>query len=137
MPQMIEHIDAIARREQRTVLFLEFHPQDRMARRNYRYQQDPVRSGVLDWLDAQHVAWEPCGPFVTTAMALAYLGQVYLAVPFVKTLPEYLNLQYYFEFPNGNMRIPGVRFYALSLEQALINVAHDAPGYWQEWAEQF
>lgn len=61
MPQIIDHIDAIARRLQRAALYLEFHAEDRSERRAYRYQQDAMRVRVMDWLDASHVNWQAAG----------------------------------------------------------------------------
>ena len=52
MPQLIAHIDAIARQQRRTILYLEFHPAERVAWRSYRHEHDPVRAGILAWLDA-------------------------------------------------------------------------------------
>ena len=53
MPGLIEHIDAIARRKGRAMLYLEFHPQTFGEWRRYRYGDDPTRTEVLAWLDAQ------------------------------------------------------------------------------------
>lgn len=44
MPELIEHIDGIARKEGRDVLYLEFHPQDFSAWRRYRFGDDPMRA---------------------------------------------------------------------------------------------
>ena len=63
MPQLIDHIDAIARKRQRAVLYLEFHPKSHEESRLYRHDDDAVRSSMLDWFDAQAIAWQPCGPY--------------------------------------------------------------------------
>jgi hypothetical protein len=43
----------------------------------------------------------------------------------------------YLEYPDGTMRFKNVCFYALSLEIAMQNAHHDAPGFWEKWAENF
>lgn len=135
MPELIEHIDAIGRRKGRAVLYLEFHPP--AARRSYRYADDATRSSVQAWLNAHGIGWQACGPFANPQIQAPYLGQVYLDLPFDEDLPIYQELRDYLELPNGNMRQPGVRFYVLPLEHAMDNAAHDAPGYWENWAQQF
>jgi len=137
MPGLIEHIDAIARRKGRAVLYLEFHPQPHAAWREYRFADDPKRAEVLAWLDAHGVCWTLCGPFANPARLPPYLGQVYLDVPFDDVLPAYRALRDYLEHADGTMRHAGVRFHAMPLEQALENAAHDEPGFWERWAEGF
>jgi hypothetical protein len=137
MPGLIEHIDAIARAENRAVLYLEFHPPALGGWRNYRFEEDPARIGVLGWLDEHHVGWRPCGPFADPRTMASYLGQVYLDVPYDEFLPEYQMLRDFLEHPDGTMRHAGVRFYAMSLDHAMKNAEHDDPGYWEHWAEEF
>lgn len=127
MPALIEHIDAIARRQQRAVLFLEFHPHDDW--RYYRCETDTMRATVLAWLDQHGVAWQPCGPFADPGNPGRYLGQVWLEVPFDDTLPPYCTLRGYLERGDGSMRHAGVRFNVMPLAYAGRNAAHDEPGY--------
>lgn len=134
MPVCLEHIDAIARQVGRAVLYLEFHP---LNRENYRHEADRCRLEVLDWLTSYGIRWRRCGAFADPQRMPPYLGQVYLDVPFDENLPTYREVRDYLELPNGNMRRPGVRFYVLSLEAAMKNAAHDEPGYWEQWANQF
>jgi len=137
MPGLIAHIDAIARKKQREVLYLEFHPQPRAEWRNYRYEDDVTRTAILAWLDANHIPWTRCGPFADRRVMAPWLGQVYLDVPYDETLPEYRVLRDYLEHPDGSMRHEGVRFYALPLDLAMENAEHDEPGFWERWAEGF
>ncbi|MVW64204.1 hypothetical protein GPY61_30170 [Massilia sp. NEAU-DD11] len=137
MPRHIEHIDAIARKKGRAVLYLEFHPKPFKEWRDYRYEDDPTRAAVLAWLDAQGVPWVECGPFANPNLMAPYLGQVYLDVPYDDTLPEYRTLCDYLEHPDGSMRHEGVRFYAMPLDHAMKNAEHDDPGFWERWAEDF
>lgn len=137
MPGLIEHIDAIARREQRAVLYLEFHPRPYAEWKDYRFEDDAMRNAVLAWLDGQGVPWIPCGPFADPCVMAPYLGQVYLHVPHDESLEAYQVLRDYLEYPDGSMRHPGVRFYAMSLDHAMRNAAHDEPGFWERWAEVF
>jgi hypothetical protein len=135
MPQLIEHIDAIARQKGRDVLYLEFHPHD--AWRSYRHEADPMRDTVLAWLDQHGVGWQACGPYARPPSMEPWLGQVYLDVPYDETLPEYRILRDYLERPDGTMRHEGVRFYALPLAYANENAEHDEPGFWDRVGENF
>ena len=137
MPGLIEHIDAIARRKQRAVLYLEFHPQPYAEWRKYRFEDDATRTAILEWLDAHGVPWARCGPFADPRVMAPYLGQVYLDVPYDESLSDYRALRDYLEHPDGSMRHDGVRFYAMPLDHAMQNAEHDHPGYWERWAEAF
>jgi hypothetical protein len=128
MPQLIEHIDAIARQKGRAVLYLEFHPDQW---RRYRFEDDAMRNSVLAWLDQNQVGWQPCGPFARPGMLGPYLGQVWLDVPYDEALPEYRKLRDYLELPDGSMRHDGVRFCVMPLDYANKNAEHDEPGFWE------
>ena len=137
MPELIKHIDAIARQWRRDVLYLEFHPRERAARRAYRYEDDTVRRSLLGWLAAHGHDWQRCGPYAQPGSMQRYQGQVCLDVAFDENLPKYQQLRDHLEFPNGNMRLVGVRFCLLTLQTAMENAEHDAPGFWSRWADQF
>ncbi|NYE60727.1 hypothetical protein FHW58_001879 [Duganella sp. 1224] len=129
MPQLIEHIDAIARRQRRAVLYLEFHratPQ-----RRYDYAHDAQRGAVLAWLDAHGLAWGPCGEFADVNVMSSYMGQIYLEVPYDESLAAYRLVRDYLEHPDGSMRHPTVRFCVMPLDYALRNAEHDTPGFWE------
>ena len=64
MPELIEHIDAIARQKQRGVLFVTFDPNDApdavsAERHPYDYRTDALRLALLawHWLDTDGYAW--------------------------------------------------------------------------------
>jgi hypothetical protein len=135
MPAFIEYIDAIARQKGRAVLYLEFHPHGQW--RGYRYQDDCHRDALLSWLDGKGIAWHPCGPYADPAMILPWLGQVYVDVPFDEAVAAYRELRDHLEMPDGSMRQPGVRFYAMPLAFAAKNAAHDEPGFWGRVWENF
>lgn len=129
---LISHIDEIARREQRDVLYLEFHPSDRELARRYDFRQDPVRSEIIGWLDAHGVGWGPCGPYAVVHRIEAYRGQVYLDTPFDQNLDSYRGLCSFLEHDDGSVRHTGIRFLIMSLDSAMKNAAHDAPGFWEQ-----
>lgn len=140
MPAVIRHIDAIAREKQRDVLYLAFHPVGPDGRRisqDYDWQADPVRARIIDWLDSTKLSWEPCGPYASVNVLAPYRGQIYLDVPYDESLDDYCKLRDFLEYPDGSIRHPGVRFYGLTLEQAMENAEHDTPGFWERWAENF
>ena len=74
MPQLIEDIDAIARRKQRDVLYISFDPSELTASKGpmeiLEEEEDEtrpswrkleVRRTVIQWLDGQGMAWQPLG----------------------------------------------------------------------------
>lgn len=137
MPRHIEHIDAIARRKGRAVLYLEFHPKPFKQWRDYDNEQDPTRALVLAWFDGHGVPWVECGPFANPNLMAPYLGQVYIDIPYDDSLPAYRALCDYLEYPDGSIRHEGVRFLVMPLDHAMENAAHDEPGFWERWAEDF
>jgi hypothetical protein len=134
---LIEHIDAIARRKGRAMLYLEFHPQTFSEWRRYRYGDDPMRTEVLAWLDTQGLGWHACGPFADPGVMAPYLGQVAIDVPYDETMPDYCRLRDYLEYPDGTMRHAGVRFCVMPLDYALRNAVHDTPGFWESVGADF
>ncbi|QDG69647.1 hypothetical protein [Janthinobacterium tructae] len=135
MPQLIDHIDAIARKRQRAVLYLEFHPKSYEESRLYRHDDDAVRTSMLDWFDAQAIAWQPCGPYAELSGFSSWRGQICFELPYDEMLPAYCQLRDYLEHADGSMRHAGVRFYLLTLDLAMQNAAHDEPGFWDRWAQ--
>ena len=130
MPMLIEHIDAIARQKQRDVLFLEFNtpgPQGAL----------PSRLKIIGWLDEQKIAWKPCGAFANLNFMTSYRGQIYIDLPFEPSSAEFKSLEAFLEFPDGKSRFEDVTFFYLPLAKAMENVAHDEPGFWDRWAENF
>lgn len=139
MAVLIEHIDAIARKKQRDVLFLEFGvPEDKKSySSSYEYEKDPIRGEILAWLDAHNISYTMCGDFASENGWRAYRGQVYLDV-----VPDELDVVYkllneYLEDNEGKIKFKGVMYYILSLEIAMQNAHHDEPGFWEKWAENF
>lgn len=153
MPLLLEHIDAIARRKQRGVLYVEFHPLaldpeagedlsegDIMAWKTMpdtAWQSLPIRQRLIDWLDTQRIGWQRCGHYAQTGLLMGYRGQIYIDLPFETTSLDFLALQAFLENPDGSMRHIGVFFVYCSLEKAMENAAHDEPGFWDNCAETF
>jgi len=138
---LIEHIDAIARKKQRDVLYLTFHVRqiDEEVERldNYAFDEDPVRQQICNWLTQQDIAWQPCGQVADENCLQSYHGQIYVDVPFDEQNAQYQRLQNYLEHPDGRMRNETVIFCYLPLEIAMRNSHHDEPGFWETWAENF
>ena len=153
MPQLLEHIDAIARQMQRGVLYVEFHPlaldpraggnlseRDIMAWKTMpdsAWQALPIRQQIIDWLDARGIGWRPCGHFAALGLMMGYRGQLYIDLPYDKSLTAFQALQAFLENPDGSMRYTEVFFIYCSLDKAMDNAAHDEPGFWDRWAENF
>ena len=151
MPILLEHIDAIARQKQRGVLYVEFHPlaldpdagkdmseRDIMAWKTMpdsAWQSLPIRQQLISWLDDQGIGWKRCGHYAQLGLMMGHRGQIYIDLPFDTTLPAFQALQAFLENPDGTMRYPKVFFIYCSLENAMDNAAHDAPGFWERLAE--
>ncbi len=141
MPQLIEHIDAIARAKQRDVLFLQFtDPMDQeieLGRQPAGSDWATVASrlAVIDWLRQNQIGWSPCGEVADTNSMRSYAGQIVIDVPFNEASPFYQRVLGYLENPDGSSRIPGVWLCALKLDAAMNNAHHDEPGFWERWAE--
>ncbi len=145
MPVLIEHIDAIARQKQRDVLFLEFNsagprgPFDEIARgdQGCDWATLPSRLKIIGWLNERNIVWKPCGAFANTSFMTSYRGQIYIDIPFELSSAEYKALEAFLEFPDGKSRFDDVTFFVLPIAKAMENAAHDEPGFWDRWAENF
>lgn len=145
MPVRIEHIDAIARQKQRDVLYVVFHtpasgtPDDEevLGSDDFDWEKLPIRQQVIDWLDAQGICWKRCGHFANECLMMGYRGQLYIDLPYDKSLSCFQALEAFLEFPDGSTRFPEATFYYLPLAIAMGNAAHDEPGFWERWAQTF
>lgn len=145
MPQLIKHIDKIAREKNRAVVFVSFEPKDHDVKYNYTppnhlysdWEQDTNRQELIAWLDANLIAHEDAAIVASECGFMAYGGNLYIDVPFDPADPNYQLVSQRLENPDGTMRNPQVKFWFLPLEQAMENAHHDEPGFWEKWAETF
>lgn len=149
MPELIEHIDKIARDKKRDVLFLTFHDHAfKEALENlsegdigdfpdFDYHTCKPRQIVMEWLTANNIPFSPCGHVANVYSIMCYLGQIYIDVPFDENNPTYQKVRDFLENPDGTMKIDGARFCYYTLELAMKNAHHDEPGFWEKWAEKF
>lgn len=146
MPQLIQHIDYIARQKQRAVLYLTFvnepfksffedsDPEDDLWR-----EEDSIRSKILKWFDDNGIGWKECADIARTSGWSSYAGQVYIDVPYEVADPDYQKLVGYLEDGNDNIKEEhgNTKFWVLPLDLAMKNAHHDEPGFWENWAENF
>ena len=135
MPQLMEHIDAIARKLNRDVLYLEFLKAQRPHRVDYRSLVS--RSRIIQWLDREDIVWRECGQVASETVMRSYAGEIFIDVPFDEADDQYRKVQAFLEYPDGSMRFEDVRFYVVSLQFAMKNANHDEPGFWDRWADNF
>ncbi|MFM0009109.1 hypothetical protein [Paraburkholderia sediminicola] len=135
MPQLLEHIDAIARKLKRDVLYLDFLKAKRPHRLDYRCLES--RSHIAQWFDSEGVEWCECGPFASETVMRSYAGEIFINVPYDETDDHYRKVQTFLEYPDGTMRFDDVGFYVVTLQIAMKNTHHDEPGFWDRWAENF
>ncbi|CAD6548267.1 hypothetical protein ACFQ3P_40945 [Paraburkholderia sabiae] len=133
---LMEHIDAIARKKQRDVLFLSF-PQAERCDDPLLYEEVQTRCEIIEWLEANHVQWTECAAFADETAMYAYAGQIYLDIPFDGNDPVYQRVQAFLEYPDGSMRLENVMFWVVPLGRAMENRHHDEPGFWDRWADGF
>ncbi|MDO8263276.1 MAG: hypothetical protein Q7T21_08615 [Gallionella sp.] len=143
MPMLIEHIDAIARQKKHDVLYVVFHhpasdnkdDEEILNQVDLEWETLPIRQQIIDWLDAHGIGWKLCGHFANESLIMGYRGQLYIDLPYDKSLPAFQALEAFLEFPDGHMRFPEVTFFYCPLDKAMENAAHDEPGFWERWAE--
>lgn len=135
MPTLIEHIDAIARKLKRDVLYLEFPKAQRPRHADYRSLDS--RQRIIQWLDSQGIGWRECAQFASETVIRSYAGEIFIDVAFDEADGRYRKLQAFLEYPDGTIRFDDVRFYVVSLELARKNAHHDEPGFWDRWADNF
>ena len=138
MPQLIQHIDAIARACGRDVLMIALDrngPRDEVHR---LWPRSAERQALIDWLDAKGIGWKHSGwPFKEGCME-SYQGGIYVDLPYDPTESLCAKLlDYLQEDAQGFLRWPGTRLYMCSLEWAQQFAYQDEPGYWAEQAERF
>ena len=135
MPRLVEHIDAIARKLKRDVLYLEFLKAQRPHYADYRHLESRLR--IVQWLDNEGIEWCECGQVASETVMRSYAGEIFLNVQFDETDDQYRKLQAFLEYPDGTMRFEDGKFYICSLELAMENAHHDEPGFWDRWADNF
>lgn len=114
MPQLMQHIDAIAREKNRDVLFVHFE--------NYEENEqnpDSNRQDVLSWLEQNDIPYEKCMGLEEESSIDSYWGDIYIDVPFDLENEQYQMLSDYLEDEHGEMKIEGVYFFVLYLETAI------------------
>ncbi|HZW13949.1 MAG TPA: hypothetical protein VFF81_12255 [Noviherbaspirillum sp.] len=134
MPTIIRHIDQIARAKGRDVLYVVFHKE---LTQPVDWEPLPIRKQIIAWLDDNGIAWQACGHVANPCFYCSYRGQIYIDVPFDESDPTYRKLRDYLERPDGTMRYEDARFCYLPLAAAMQNAHHDAPGFWEKWAEDW
>lgn len=132
MPQLIDHIDKIAREKGRDVLYIIF---DRKIFDNYEWDEWPIRKETIKWFEENNIKTIECMGVASENGFESYRGQLYIDVLYDENVPEYIKVRDYLENKDGSMRIPGVLFCYLPLEHALRNKHHDEPGFWEGLSE--
>lgn len=134
MPMIIEHIDKIARKVQRDVLFVGF---DREIFPSYEFETYEARNDLIQWLDEHEISYKLCGPIASENGWESYRGQLYVDLPFDEKNEKYQLLDKHLCNEDNTPKISGVIFYYVSLDIAMKNAHHDEPGFWDDWADNF
>jgi hypothetical protein len=131
MPELIEHIDKIARNKNRDVLFLLFKDTsdepDPLDYENFKH-----RNEAIEWLTNNNISFYPCaGVANENSFGGFYIGILYIDVPFDETDKLFQKLSNYLEYSDGSQKIDGITFGYYPLESAMKNKHHDEPGFWE------
>ena len=155
MPQIIDHIDAIARKKQRDVLCLTFHTLPKTAENEddrgiswvhddevelkIDYYDNPIRKQVLDWLDFMNIPYTKCAEVASENGWCSYRGQIYLDFPYDEDNEHFKWFGQFIQEDDQGWSKPflGVRCWCLPLDVAMKNAHHDESGFWENWAENF
>ncbi|KGT48513.1 MULTISPECIES: hypothetical protein [Acinetobacter] len=116
MPQLLQHIDAIAREKGRDVLFVHF---ENYEHNNAEAESYHLRQNLMEWLQQKQITFTPCMGIEQPGVIESYSGDLYIDVPFDEVDSTYQILSDHLEDTEGEMKIPGVLFFVLSLETAL------------------
>lgn len=125
MPQILECIDAIARRIDRDVLFADI-PEAivgdlfEVDHRNYDpqyYKKCKTRADAIAFLDASGIAWKPCFRFFSTSgfISAPYTGTIFIDVPNDAADQAYRAVCDYFEHEDGSPRFEDFHLFVLPL----------------------
>lgn len=122
MPELIESIEKIARDKQRDVLILLFHDkaEDEAITPFFDYGACKTRQQIIEWLTANHISFTPCSMFGSVDCTTPYLGEIYIDVLNDWDDPTYTKVREFLEYPDGTMKIEGVRFCHLELYIAML-----------------
>jgi hypothetical protein len=127
MPQLIQHIDAIARSKQRDVLTIEFDFNNSSFKTHWLAHE--ARKTICDWLDANGIPFYPCGHFANETSIRRYQGQIYLDIPYDQTDTNFRKVQQFLENSDGSAKFEGVLFNYYSLESCMKNARHKESNY--------
>ena len=136
MPELIKHIDAIARIRGRDVLMIAPDRSEPVTEAQKLWRRSFERQELIGWLDANFIDWEPSGWPPKDAAIESYQGGIYIDLPYDPFEPLCARLEEYVkEDAQGILKWPGTRLYLCSLEWAKQLAHHDEPGYWAGQAE--
>lgn len=136
MPELIKHIDTIARALERDVLMIAPDSSVPVCEAQRLWRRSSDRQELINWLDANFIGWEPSGWPPKDGCMESYQGGIYIDLDYDPFEPLCIKLEEYVkEDAQGILKWPGMRLYLCSLEWAQQFAHHDKPGYWAEQAE--
>lgn len=135
MPQLLMHIDQIARQKQRDVLIIEFHNAETGFKLDYTL--NPARKTILEWLAANDIPHYECGGYASETQIDSYRGQIYIDIPYDKADPMFRKVESSLENSDGSMKFEGAWFCYFPLDVCMKNAHHDLPGYWEYLMTKF
>lgn len=122
---MIESIDKIARNKQRDVLFIGFSME-------CRHKDCEIRQSLIKWLDENNIPYSYCARFRDENYFDSYARDLYIDIIFDENNPIYKLLEEHLENEDGSFKIDGTGFYYLTLDEAMKNLHHDEPDYFDK-----
>ena len=136
MPQLIQHIDAIARAQGRDVLMIAPDRHGPLDEAGRIWPRSAARQALIDWLDAAGIGWEPSGWPAQAGCMASYQGGIYVDLAYDPCAPLCAKLlDYVQEDAHLFLKWPGIRLYVCSLAWAQQFSCQDQPDYWAEQVE--
>jgi len=130
MPQILKHIDKIAREKNRDVIYINF-----IIDIFSDYETFDERNKLLKWLEDNHIDYTKVFSPASEDSLESYRGQLYLDVIIDEKNEQYKLICAHMDGPeNGSFKIPGVESWIYPLKLALQNKHHDEPGFWNEFS---
>jgi hypothetical protein len=130
---VLDHIDAIARREGRDKLWVWFD----LTPRRGTWREDTLWLETTEWLSEHGFAWRRCFKIADeTVMLGSYYGSLALETPHNPDGDEVRLLDSYFETSDAQPSVEGRVLNLLPLSEPMKNAHHDEPGFWEAWADR-
>ena len=121
MVALLYHIDEIARRIKRDVLWVAFEYSERGSLEKMPRRLRQHRSKIITWLSKRNIRYQECYGVFDGALEEPYRGDVFVDLPLDNSNADFVALEEMLETAGGSSKIEGIVLYALPLKVARKN----------------